>query len=55
MDVGMENAKFAEKMLEKGVKVVGARWPEAPEWTRICVGLDHEIEKCHAAAKAVLA
>ncbi len=55
MDVGMENAKFAEKMMEKGVKVVGARWPEAPEWTRICVGLDHEIDKCHAAAKAVLA
>ncbi len=55
MDVGMENAKFAEKMLEKRVKVVGARWPEKPEWTRICVGLDHEIEKCHAAAKAILA
>lgn len=54
MDVGMSNAEFASKMLEKGVRVVGNRWAEKPEWTRICVGLDHEIEKCHAAAKEIL-
>lgn len=54
MDLGMNNADFAEKMLAKGVRVVGARWSELPEWTRICVGLDHEIEKCHAAAKEIL-
>jgi histidinol-phosphate aminotransferase len=54
MDVGMPNGEFAAKMLDKGVKVVGARWSEKPEWTRICIGLDHEIEKCHAAAKAIL-
>ncbi|MFC6197257.1 pyridoxal phosphate-dependent aminotransferase [Ponticaulis profundi] len=54
MDLGMNNAEFAAKMLEKGVRVVGARWSEKPEWTRICVGLDHEIEKCHAAAKDIL-
>ncbi|MEO1659714.1 MAG: histidinol-phosphate transaminase [Pseudomonadota bacterium] len=54
MDLGMNNAEFAEKMLAKGVRVVGARWSELPEWTRICVGLDHEIEKCHAAAKEIL-
>lgn len=54
MDLGMDNAEFASRMLEKGVRVVGARWAEKPEWTRICFGLDHEIEKCHAAAKEVL-
>lgn len=54
MDLGMNNAEFAEKMLAKGVRVVGARWTDLPEWTRICVGLDHEIEKCHAAAKEIL-
>ncbi|MEO0550838.1 MAG: histidinol-phosphate transaminase [Pseudomonadota bacterium] len=54
MDLGMDNAEFAAKMLDKGVRVVGARWSELPEWTRICVGLDHEIEKCHAAAKEIL-
>ncbi len=54
MDLGMNNAEFAKKMLEKGVRVVGARWAEKPEWTRICIGLDHEIEKCHAAAKEIL-
>ena len=54
MDVGMPNGEFAAKMLDKGVKVVGARWSEKPEWTRICIGHDHEIEKCHAAAKAIL-
>lgn len=54
MDTGMPNAEFAEKMLEKGVRVVGARWSELPTWTRICFGLDHEIERCHAAAKSIL-
>jgi len=54
MDLGMDNQEFADKMLAKGVKVVGSRWSEKPEWTRICVGLDHEIEKCHAAAKQIL-
>ena len=54
MDTGMSNADFASKMLDRGVKVVGARWAEKPEWTRICVGLDHEIAKCHAAAKEIL-
>lgn len=54
MDTGMSNAEFAKKMYEKGVKVVGNRWTEKPEWTRICVGLPHEIEKCHAAAKEIL-
>lgn len=54
MDCGMSNAEFAKKMYEKGVKVVGNRWAEKPEWTRICVGLPHEIEKCHAAAKEIL-
>lgn len=54
MDLGMDNAEFASKMLNEGVKVVGARWAEKPEWTRICFGLDHEIEKCHAAAKKIL-
>ena len=54
MDVGMPNGEFAAKMLDKGVRVVGARWSEKPEWTRICIGLDHEIEKCHAAAKEIL-
>ena len=54
MDLGMNNQEFADKMLEKGVKVVGSRWADKPEWTRICVGLDHEIEKCHAAAKEIL-
>ena len=54
MDLGMHNGEFAEKMLAKGVRVVGARWTDLPEWTRICVGLDHEIEKCHAAAKEIL-
>lgn len=54
MDVGMSNAEFAKKMFEKGVKVVGNRWVEKPEWTRICVGLPHEIEKCHAAAREIL-
>ncbi|ABI78238.1 aminotransferase, classes I and II [Hyphomonas neptunium ATCC 15444] len=55
MDVGMPAGEFSAKMLEKGVRVVGSRWPEMPNWSRICVGLDHEIEKCHAAAKEVLA
>ena len=54
MDLGMSNADFAAQMMEKGVRVVGARWAEKPEWTRICIGLDHEIEKCHAAAKEIL-
>ncbi|MEM9740952.1 MAG: histidinol-phosphate transaminase [Pseudomonadota bacterium] len=54
MDVGMSNAEFASKMMDKGVRVVGARWQELPNWTRICFGLDHEIEKCHAAAKSIL-
>jgi histidinol-phosphate aminotransferase len=54
MDLGMNNQEFADKMLAKGVKVVGSRWADKPEWTRICVGLDHEIEKCHAAAKEIL-
>ena len=50
----LPNGEFAAKMLDKGVRVVGARWSEKPEWTRICIGLDHEIEKCHAAAKDIL-
>lgn len=54
MDVGMPAKDFAAKMMDRGVKVVGERWSDLPNWTRICVGLDHEIEKCHAAAKEVL-
>jgi histidinol-phosphate aminotransferase len=54
MDVGMPAKDFAAKMMDRGVKVVGERWSDMPNWTRICVGLDHEIEKCHAAAKEVL-
>ncbi|MEZ5999819.1 histidinol-phosphate transaminase [Hyphomonas sp.] len=54
MDVGMPAADFAAKMLDRGVRVVGSRWSDLPNWSRICVGLDHEIEKCHAAAKEVL-
>lgn len=54
MDVGMPAADFAEAMMAKGVRVVGSRWSDLPNWSRICVGLDHEIEKCHAAAKEVL-
>ena len=54
MDVGMPAADFAAKMLDRGVRVVGSRWADLPNWSRICVGLDHEIEKCHAAAKEVL-
>jgi histidinol-phosphate aminotransferase len=54
MDVGMPNGEFAAKMLGKGVRVVGARWSEKPVWTRTCIGLDHEIAKCHAAAKEIL-
>jgi len=54
MDVGMPAKDFAAKMMDRGVRVVGARWTDLPNWTRICVGLDHEIEKCHAAAKEVL-
>ena len=54
MDVGMPAKDFAAKMLERNVRVVGARWTDLPNWTRICVGLDHEIDKCHAAAKEVL-
>ncbi|MEL6829218.1 MAG: histidinol-phosphate transaminase [Pseudomonadota bacterium] len=55
MDTGMPNGEFQAKMLERGVRVVGERWQELPTWTRICVGLDHEIERCHEAAKQVLA
>jgi len=54
MDVGMPAKDFAAKMMDRGVKVVGERWSDLPNWTRICVGLDHEIEKCHAAAKEIL-
>lgn len=54
MDTGMKAADFAAAMMDKGVRVVGSRWSERPEWSRICVGLPHEIEKCHAAAKEVL-
>jgi histidinol-phosphate aminotransferase len=54
MDVGMPAKDFAAKMLERNVRVVGERWSDLPNWTRICVGLDHEIDKCHAAAKEVL-
>jgi histidinol-phosphate aminotransferase len=54
MDVGMPAKDFAAQMMDRGVKVVGERWSEKPNWTRICVGLDHEIEKCHAAAKEIL-
>ncbi|WP_321487828.1 histidinol-phosphate transaminase [uncultured Hyphomonas sp.] len=54
MDVGMPAADFAAKMLDRGVRVVGSRWADLPNYSRICVGLDHEIEKCHAAAKEVL-
>ncbi|MAK60659.1 MAG: histidinol phosphate aminotransferase [Ponticaulis sp.] len=54
MDTGMAASEFAAKMMDKGVRVVGSRWQERPEWSRICVGLPHEIEKCHAAAKEVL-
>jgi|GEM_PF-1437993 len=50
----MPNGEFAAKMLGKGVRVVGARWSEKPVWTRTCIGLDHEIAKCHAAAKEIL-
>ena len=53
-DLRMNSAEFAAIMLEKGVRVVGSRWTELPDWNRICVGLDHEIEKCHAAAKKIL-
>lgn len=55
MDTGMPNGEFQAKMLERGVRVVGERWQELPSWTRICIGLDHEIERCHEAAKQVLA
>ncbi len=54
MDVGMPAKDFAAKMMDRGVRVVGERWSDLPNWTRICVGLDHEIDKCHAAAKEVL-
>ncbi len=54
MDVGMPAKEFAAKMLDRNVRVVGERWTAMPNWTRICVGLDHEIDKCHAAAKEVL-
>ncbi len=54
MDVGMPAKDFAAKMLERNVRVVGERWSDLPNWTRICVGLDHEIDKCPAAAKEVL-
>ncbi|KCZ84951.1 classes I and II aminotransferase [Hyphomonas adhaerens MHS-3] len=54
MDVGMPAKDFAAKMLDRNVRVVGERWSDLPNWTRICVGLDHEIDKCHAAAKEVL-
>lgn len=54
MDLGMPAGDFAAQMYEKGVQVVGARWSQLPNWTRICVGLDHEIDKCHAAAKEIL-
>ncbi|MAB09813.1 MAG: histidinol phosphate aminotransferase [Hyphomonas sp.] len=54
MDVGMPAKDFASKMMDRGVRVVGERWSDLPNWTRICVGLDHEIDKCHAAAKEVL-
>ena len=54
MDVGMSAKDFAAEMLERSVRVVGERWSDLPNWTRICVGLDHEIDKCHAAAKEIL-
>jgi histidinol-phosphate aminotransferase len=54
MDVGMPAKDFATKMLDRNVRVVGERWSDLPNWTRICVGLDHEIDKCHAAAKEIL-
>lgn len=54
MDVGMPAKDFAAKMMDRGVRVVGERWKDLPNYTRICVGLDHEIEKCHAAAKEIL-
>ena len=54
MDVGMPAKDFAAQMLDRGVRVVGERWSDMPNWTRICVGLDSEIEKCHAAAKDIL-
>ena len=54
MDTGMNAGEFSARMMEKGVRVVGSRWSERPEWSRICVGLPHEIEKCHAAAKEIL-
>ncbi|KCZ88646.1 MULTISPECIES: pyridoxal phosphate-dependent aminotransferase [Hyphomonas] len=54
MDVGMPAKDFAAKMLDRNVRVVGERWSDLPNWTRICVGLDHEIDKCHAAAKEIL-
>ncbi len=54
MDTGMSNAEFASQMLDRGVRVVGNRWTDLPQWTRICVGLDHEIDKCHAAAADIL-
>ncbi|MAI91468.1 histidinol-phosphate transaminase [Ponticaulis sp.] len=54
MDVGMSNAEFARQMMDRGVRVVGNRWTAMPEWTRICVGLDHEIDRCHEAAAEIL-
>ena len=54
MDTGINAGEFASAMLAKGVRISGDRWKERAEWSRICVGLPHEIEKCHAAAKEIL-
>lgn len=54
MDTGINADDFAKAMLAKGVRISGARWKERSEWSRICVGLPHEIEKCHEAAKSIL-
>ncbi len=55
MDVGMPNKVFAEKMKAEGVIVVGRSWPGYENWTRICVGEDWELDRCHSALKKVLA
>jgi histidinol-phosphate aminotransferase len=54
-DVGMPSKVFAEKMMAKGVRVVGRSWPEYDTWSRICVGEDWELDRCETALKKVLA
>jgi len=50
---GMPAKDFQAKMAAEGVQV-GRPFPPLHDWSRITIGLPHEMERCHAALRKVL-